>query len=619
MTLAPLKRAGPVFWRRLRRALQRPATALQFVVKLWTIIRTGRTISVVRRYTGGENLDRDYARWVKLYDTAFRANGKPAQVPLFSIFMVPAEEDVPGVRLTIQSLIRQIYPHWELLIVSATASPADLLSSISEGCPQDERIKIFAVEPLATLSVRLNEQLSEANGDFILMVNPYDKVADHALYCIAVELGNTPAADIIYSDEDRLDENGQRCRPNFKPDWNPLLLLSQNYLGRLVAYRRVRIHQVGGFKELPLDMLEWDLALRVTEVCEFAGVKHIPRILCHVGQASLGDPKITNQEAVQKVRKRMLNGHFSRTGRKVNLSGLKDGRIRVNYCLPSPAPLVSIIIPTRDNLPFLSKCIHSILEKTTYASYELIIVDNQSRDAKTLAYLVELEAQGKARVLRYDAPFNYSAINNFAVQHAKGSLIALVNDDIEVISSDWLEEMAGYAIQEEVGAVGAMLYYPDDTIQHAGTILGLHGIAGHIFPGQPRGYPGRQGRCLVPQNLAAVTAACMLLRRTVYGEAGGLDEQLPVAFNDIDLCLRLMQKGYRNVWTPYAEFYHHESASRGYDDTRARQARAQVETALMHRRWGTRLGGDPAYNPNLSLESDFALAFPPRTPLDPGG
>jgi GT2 family glycosyltransferase len=257
--------------------------------------------------------------------------------------------------------------------------------------------------------------------------------------------------------------------------------------------------------------------------------------------------------------------------------------------------------------------VESLLGSTDYPNVELVVVDNQSSEPRALAYLAELGSRERVRVLRYDAPFNYSAINNWAIGQCDGELVGLVNNDIEVISPGWLREMASQALRDEVGAVGAMLYYPNDTIQHAGVVLGVHGVAGHIYAGMPRGYHGHGARAWVAQELSAVTGACLLVRRKVFEEVGGLDERLHVAFNDIDFCLRLREHGYRNVWTPFAELYHHESASRGSEDTDEKKARFAQEVQFMKDRWGEVLPHDPAYNPNLSLQSlNFELGFPPR-------
>lgn len=603
-----LKKVYQVFLRHLKPAIRSPGAIMQLIRKVLLTISSGRLPNLIRRYGGPKSIEREYARWVRLYDNAPIHQETLAHRPFFSVLMVV--DTLNRYDPSVQSILRQTYTNWQLLIslgASLNGQPPPELFS------QHDQIKWFPASNDASLASNFDKLLAESAGEWVLILTPCNILSDQALYFIAAEFNRYPNADIIYSDEDRMDKLGKRCHPNFKPDWNPLLLLSQNYMGKAVAYRKEQLQAAGGFKDTLDQLLEWDIALRMTDFCKPEHIRHIPRVLSHGDEAN---EQQLNPSHTARFKEQILTTHFLRVGRKVSFIKAAGERLRIQYALPSPHPQISIIIPTRDNFTFLNKCVHSIIEKTTYPNYEIIVVDNQSRDAKTLQYLSELETRGQARVLRYDAPFNYSAINNFAVGHANGELLALVNDDIEVISPDWLEEMAGYAIQPETGAVGAMLFYPDDTIQHAGTILGLHGIAGHIFPGQPRGYPGDQGRCLVPQNLTAVTAACMLLGRAIYEAVGGLDEALPVACNDVDLCLRIMQKGYQNVWTPYAELYHHESVSRGYDDTSARQNRAAAETAVMRHRWGTRLLQDPAYSPNFSLESDFALAFPPRVRLD---
>jgi GT2 family glycosyltransferase len=292
---------------------------------------------------------------------------------------------------------------------------------------------------------------------------------------------------------------------------------------------------------------------------------------------------------------------------------LPHGHYRVHWPIPSPAPKVSLIVPTRDRVELLRMCVESLLEKTRYPNFEVLVVDNRSADPEALAYLASLRGRDRVRVMSYDAPFNYSAINNLAAANCDGQVLGLVNNDIEVISEDWLDELVGHALRPDVGAVGAMLYYPDRTIQHAGVILGLGGIANHAYVGQPAGYPGHGARGKVAQNLSAVTAACVVVRREVFEEVGGLDEAFEVAFNDVDFCLRLLSRGYRNVWTPFAELYHHESASRGRDDSEEKARRFQGEVRRMERRWGDFLHADPAYNPNMSLEiPGFELAQPPR-------
>jgi GT2 family glycosyltransferase len=306
----------------------------------------------------------------------------------------------------------------------------------------------------------------------------------------------------------------------------------------------------------------------------------------------------------------------------VEILPVPGGHWRIKYSLPDDPPLVSLIIPTRNALPLLQRCVDGILAKTTYPQFEILIVDNESDDAATLNYLRSLadgshrllQPRHTARVVRYDKPFNYSAINNLAVREARGEIVGLLNNDLEVINPDWLDEMASQALRPEIGCVGAMLYYHDETIQHAGCVLGVGGVAGHAFKTFLRGDEGKFNRARLVQNYSAVTAACLVVRKSVYEQVGGLDEQaLAVAFNDVDFCLKVRAAGYRNLWTPFAEFYHHESATRGDDDTSEKAGRFRFEVETMLRRWGPILRQDPAYNPNLTLEhEDFSLASPPR-------
>jgi len=320
------------------------------------------------------------------------------------------------------------------------------------------------------------------------------------------------------------------------------------------------------------------------------------------------------KDYAKSAAERALRSHFERVGMRAEVSGIVGGYHRVRYSLDMAlAPLVSLIVPTRDRLDLLRVCVSSILERTRYPNFEIVIADNQSREAETLSYFEEIRCDPRVRIVAYDRPFNFSAINNFAATQAQGEIIGLVNNDIEVIHAEWLEEMVSHALRPDVGAVGAMLYYPDDRIQHAGVIVGYQGVAGHAYQGKPRNTPGQLGRARLVQELSCVTAACLLMRAEVYAAVGGLDEGLQIAFNDVDFCLRIRRAGYRIVWTPFAELYHHESASRGYEDSPEKLARFHREIAFMQERWSDTLLHDPAYNPNLALDGDlFALAWPPR-------
>jgi GT2 family glycosyltransferase len=308
-----------------------------------------------------------------------------------------------------------------------------------------------------------------------------------------------------------------------------------------------------------------------------------------------------------------------RAGVSASVERIPEGYNRVRYALPDPAPLVSIIVPTRNALALVRTCLESLLRETEYAPYEVLLIDNQSDDAEALAYFAALAERPEVRLIRYDAPFNFAAINNFGAAAARGSVLVLLNNDIEITQRDWLAELVRYASRPQNGVVGAKLLYPDQTIQHAGVVVGFGGVAGHIGIREPRNYPGQMSRCRIAQNLTGVTAACLAVRKAVYEEAGGMDAaSLGIAFNDIDLCLKVAALGYRNVWTPHVELVHRESATRGHEDTPEKQARFAQEIEFMQRKWGDALMQDPAYNPNLDLERQpFALAFPPRVALVP--
>jgi GT2 family glycosyltransferase len=320
-------------------------------------------------------------------------------------------------------------------------------------------------------------------------------------------------------------------------------------------------------------------------------------------------------QAAEKV----ITEHFVRAGITATISPTKGSYWRVHYPVPDPAPRVTLIIPTRNRLGVLKPCIESLLEKTTYPNFEILIVDNDSDDPETVAYLKEITANDRVRVAHSPGEFNFSAIQNFGVSQTDAPIVGLLNNDLEVIHGDWLHEMVSHALRPEIGCVGAKLYYPDDRIQHAGVILGIGGVAAHAWQTHPRGAAGQAHRNLLQQNLSAVTAACLVIRREVFQQVDGFDEKLKVAFNDVDFCLKVRAAGFRNFWTPYAELYHHESASRGKEDTLEKRDRFRGEVEYMMEKWGDALARDPAYNPNLTLTiNDFTLALPPRpwSPLE---
>ncbi|HPE60029.1 MAG: glycosyltransferase family 2 protein [Thiothrix sp.] len=406
---------------------------------------------------------------------------------------------------------------------------------------------------------------------------------------------------LVYPDEDDLDMTGRRSNPYFKPDWNPDLFFSRDYITACCIYRRSWYEQHRAL----FDSLGERMALNtLLPGLQPHQVRRIPLVLAHrlVSDREPGSDSRFDAERAAVLAAGLPAG--------VTLEpGLLPDSLRVRFPVPEPAPLVSLLVPTRDGLEVLRPCVESILAHTTYRHYEILILDNQSCEPATLAWLEQIVADVRVRVIPYDRPFNYSAINNHGVARARGSLIGLINNDVEVISPDWLTEMVSHALRPEIGCVGAKLYYSNGQIQHAGVILGLGHVAGHAHRFLARDADGYQGRLKLVQNYAAVTAACLLVRRAVYEQVGGLEERyLTVAYNDVDFCLRVRAAGYRNLWTPYAELYHHESISRGEDDTPEKKARFEREVAYMRRVWGDELDHDPCYHPCLTRRGeDFAI------------
>lgn len=573
-----------LFWRHLKPALTSPSRMLGLTARILSLLKTRGLHGTLRKFSHRQQLYDEYPRWVALYDTVSdqelahmrtRIAELPA-LPRFSFLIPVMDGEQTNSCSAEQSLRDHIYPHWELHRLELT--PAGFKCA-----------------------------LTAANGEWIALLEPVCNIPPHALLWIAEELTTHPEAEIIYADEDSVDAQGNRCAPIFKPDWNPDLLLSHNYLGSLVFYRSERIKKLGSFHAETQSAMAWELALRLTDDLRLSQILHIPRVLCHRHSPPIPD---SNAE------RHLLETFLDRKHWQASVTPGYNGYWRIRHALPAPPPLVSIIIPTRNGLSLLERCISSILDKTCYTPYEIIVVDNQSDDQPTLDYLRKLESNATVRVLSHDAPFNYSVINNLAAAQAKGTFLCLLNNDIETIHPEWLEEMTSQAARPGAGAVGAMLYYPDGSIQHAGVLLKGREVATHFFARMPASLLQARSRAQVVQNLSAVTAACLVIEKKKFFEVGGFDTNLAVTCNDIDLCLRLRKAGYYNIWTPFAELYHHESATRGFDDSPARQARIRQERAYMYQRWSTELDHDPAYNPNLDLEEEsYALAFPPRSPV----
>lgn len=632
----PTVRAGAFGVSRLRlRRLGRVEAALRMLCAIAPGSRDTRGLAVTaarsglaaaaailhQRYQGLDLSDGgDYAAWAKLYDSTPSPAAMLPRVeavgegPLISVLLPVYNTPERWLRRCIESVMTQAYPRWELCIADDASPSAEVGRILAEYAARDSRVRFVRREKNGHISAASNTALAMCRGDFVALLDHDDELRPHALLEFAEAVKATPELQVMYSDEDKIDEDGKRFQPNFKPDWNPDLLLSQNYVCHLTVLSADLVRQVGGFREGFEGSQDHDLILRCCERVPARQIHHIPKVLYH-WRAIAGSTALERgaKDYAAQAGAKAVEEHLLRVGADATVEELQHGHYRVRWPIPSPAPKVSLVIPTRDRASLLKVCVESILSLTRYPNFELVVVDNQSSEPDALEYIDQLRTRVRVRVLEFDAPFNYSAVNNFAIAQTDGSIIGLVNNDIEAVHEDWLCELVGHAVRPDIGAVGAMLHYPDGSIQHAGVILGIGGIANHPYTGQPRGYPGHGARALVTQNLSAVTGACLLVRRDVYEIAGGLDDRLAVAFNDIDLCLRIQALGYRNLWTPFSELIHHESASRGQDDTPEKAARFAGEVRLMHERWGQVVDRDPAYNPNLTLEGlNFELAFPPR-------
>lgn len=567
----------------------------------------------------------DYPTWVGYFDTFTPSLRRWVKArsdalsykPLISVVMPVYNTPERYLIKAIESVRDQVYDNWELCIADDASKQPHVRKVLDGFAKKDPRIKVRYREENGHISAASNTALELANGPFVALLDHDDELAPAALYAVADELNAHPDTDLLYSDEDKIDPQGRRYGPYFKPDWNPDLLHAQNYLCHLLVLRTEFFRSLGGLRVGFEGSQDWDLILRATEKLAPERIRHIPRILYHWRAIAGSTAQMAEaKDYVDRTSRRALEEHFERTGRKVEIVGTVEGYWRARHQLPYPPPLVSIIIPTRNQVGLLRQCIDGILGDRTFPHYEIIVIDNGSDDPETLDYLARLpELDQRCRSVPYHKPFNYSAINNFAVrEHAKGDLVLLLNNDMEIITKGWLEELASQAARPEIGCVGAMLYYPDNRIQHAGVVLGTGGVAGHAFKYFRRGDGGHGSRARLVQNYSAVTAACLMIKRSVFLEVGGLDEEnLTVAFNDVDFCLKVLKAGYRNLWTPFAELYHHESASRGLETTPEKVERFGQEIETMRARWEALLQNDPAYNPNLTLKrEDFSFASPPR-------
>ena len=559
----------------------------------------------------------EYRRWIARHEpkkAELARQRQDAKLPRPKISVVVPVFAPPLVYLDalVKSVVNQTYPEWELCCADASPTP-ESFERLSTWANSDARVKVVRLAGNLGIAGNTNAAAELATGDFVAFADHDDTLAEFALYEVAQAIRANPSADFLYSDEDKLDRGGARVEPNFKPDWSPDTLRSRNYVCHLTVLSRKLFADLGGVRPGFDGAQDHDLVLRAGE--RAARVVHIPAVLYHwrMHAQSTASDKSSKLYAFD-AGKRAVAEHLARTGVD---AAIDDGPTLGTYVVRPrlrTQPLVSVIIASRDHAELLAGCVRG-LDEGSYANTELIVLENGSDDPATFAYYAELSKRPNARVLAWDEPFNYAAINNFGASRARGEYLLFVNNDIQAIGPDWLESLVRTCVQPGVGAVGPKLYYPDDTVQHAGVVLGMGGtpgtpgVAGHVHLNYPREAAGHQQRLTYAQNVAAVSGACLLMPASVFRQVGGFDEGFVLAFNDIDLCMKILEAGYRIVWTPASELYHLESKTRGYEDTPEKQARFKREIDLFLSKWGPALArGDPYYSRHFRLDRpDCAL------------
>ena len=568
-----------------------------------------------------------YGEWIRQFDTLNddtrakirRHIATLRHKPLISVVM-PVYNPLPKyLDQAIQSVREQLYPHWELCIADDASTDRHIQRVIAEHAQSDSRINVVTRGANGHICRATNSALELAQGEFVAFLDHDDIIAEHALYWIAAALERKPDTDILYSDSDNIDDAGERSSPYFKPDFNLELMLGQNMINHLGVYRRSLVQAVEGMRAGLEGSQDYDLFLRILAKSAAERVLHIPTVLYH-WRRSKDAPSfsvIASDRCVRAARK-AVDDFLNAKGLAADV--LPAPRIpifqRIRYHLPNPEPKVSVIISANNQTKSLSRYIERLLTATDYPSFDVTIVDNDSGGAEAVEFLAERAKRPRVRVISNSGPFNSAATDNFAVGQTGGDILFFLHGGIEITQSDWLREMASHAARPEVGAVGAMLHTPNGNVQHAGIVtgLGIDRIAGHFYFNVPSNYIGLFGQLFLTREVSAVTSACMAVRRSVFLEAGGLDEShLPNAYYDVDFCLRLRDLGYKNIVTPFVGLVHHEPTAHGSDQSMQKSDRFPQEVEYMKRRWADELLCDPYFNPNLSLNSAIPdLARPPR-------
>ena len=548
----------------------------------------------------------DYNKWLRLNNRVSTVE-KLKYNPLIS-FVIPVYNVKRELLIEcLDSILNQSYKNIEICLADDCSTNEETINTLKEYEKKYDNIKVVYREKNGHISAASNSALELVTGEYVAMMDNDDVIPSNAIYEMVKAINKDKTIDMIYTDEDKLDTKGDRCDPHFKSDYAPDTLLSVNYFCHFTLLRTSILREIGGWKVGYEGAQDWDLFLRFVEKAK--NIYHLPEVLYHwrmlEGSTSMG---LSNKKYAMDTAMKSIEDALER--RKT--PGIVHLHDKVPYYwieyTYEKEPMISIIIPTKDYASTLDKCLKSIYKKTTYKNYEIIVVDNNSVEKETFKLFDKYKKEhDNFRVIKADMEFNYSKINNLAVKEAKGEYILLLNNDTEVITDNWLQIMVGYAMQSHIGAVGAKLIYPDKTIQHGGVVMGMGGVAGHVFVNSPMSYEGIYGRLCVPYNYSVVTAACLMIKKDKYNEVNGLTEELKVAYNDVDFSLKLVEKGYYNIMVPMVELYHYESKSRGLEDTEEKKKRFEKESDYMYEHWKKYIDNDPMYNKNLSRIAVFML------------
>lgn len=552
----------------------------------------------------------DYGDWIRTNEVSELEIEKQRTIkfdymPKISLIVPMYNTNEKFFKELIDCMLNQTYSNWELCLADGSTKKNEKLTKIIE---TDNRIKYKFLNENKGISGNSNEAIKMATGDYIALFDHDDLLAPYCLYEVVKCINKNRNAEFIYSDEDKIDQNGNRSEGYFKPDFSPDTLRCQNYICHFSVFKKELMEKLGGFNSEFDGAQDYDIFLRMSEIVKPENIKHIPRILYHwrVHKDSTAQLNSNAKNYAFDNGIKAIEAHLKRVGLDGTVSnGCINGIYRVEYKVKEN-PKVSIVIPNKDGQDILTVCINSLLEKTTYKNYEIVIVENNSETEEIFEYYKELEKNPKIKVVKYpETGFNYSRIINYGVKNSSGDYVVQLNNDTELLTPNWLELMLGFCQRDDVGAVGVKLYYPDETIQHAGIVVGLGGVAGNRFKSIPKDGHGYFANESMIQNLSAVTAACIMTPKTIYEEVGFMDEKLAVAFNDVDFCLKIRKKGYLIVYNPFVEFIHYESKSRGLENTPKKIKRFQGEMDTFKEKWRDFLDeGDPYYNINLSCDTE---------------